>query len=389
MFLLRSRRAMSWRGRWAAVIVVVGAQALCAAQASATPGPDLAITKTDGVTSATPGGSVTYTITASNAGPSNATGATVADTFPASETGTYTAVGAGGATGFTVSGTGNINDTVNLPAGASVTYTVNATINPSATGSVSNTATVTFPGDPNTANNSATDTDTLTPKADLAITKTDGVTSATPGGSVTYTITASNAGPSNATGATVADTFPASETGTYTAVGAGGATGFTVSGTGNINDTVNLPAGASVTYTVNATINPSATGSVSNTATVTFPGDPNTANNSATDTDTLTPKRKATSLRLRTSVNPVVVGRQVTYTARVTPAPDGGRVSFLQDGRIITGCTNIRVSKAGTATCRRTYSRAGAHTIQARYTGTAHFGNSRSHKLTEIVKRRQ
>ena len=46
-------------------------------------GRTCAITKTDGVTTATPGGSVTYTITASNAGPSNATGATVADTFPA------------------------------------------------------------------------------------------------------------------------------------------------------------------------------------------------------------------------------------------------------------------------------------------------------------------
>ncbi|HWU52201.1 MAG TPA: proprotein convertase P-domain-containing protein, partial [Tahibacter sp.] len=56
---------------------------------------------------------------------------------------------------------------------------------------------------------------------DLAITKTDGVTTATPGGSVTYTITASNAGPDPATGATVADTFPAVETCTWTCVGAG------------------------------------------------------------------------------------------------------------------------------------------------------------------------
>jgi len=47
-------------------------------------------------------------------------------------------------------------------------------------------------------------------QADLSITKTDGVTTVTPGGTATYTITASNAGPSNATGATVADTFPAS-----------------------------------------------------------------------------------------------------------------------------------------------------------------------------------
>ena len=52
--------------------------------------------------------------------------------------------------------------------------------------------------------------------ADLSITKTDGVTTATPGGSTTYTITASNAGPSNAPGSTVADTFPAALTCTWT-----------------------------------------------------------------------------------------------------------------------------------------------------------------------------
>ena len=185
---------------------------------------DLAITKTDGVTTATPGGSVTYTITAANAGPSHAPGATVADTFPASLTCTWTCVGAGGGS-CTASGSGNINDTVNLPAGGSVTYTASCSISASATGTLSNTATVAAPAgitDPNPANNSATDTDTLSAQADLAITKTDGVTTATPGGSVTYTITASNAGPSHAPGATVADTFPASLTCTWTCVGAGG-----------------------------------------------------------------------------------------------------------------------------------------------------------------------
>ncbi len=216
---------------------------------------DLAITKTDGVTTATPGGSVTYTITASNAGPSNATGATVADTFPASLTCTWTCAGAGGGT-CTASGSGNINDTVNLPAGGSVTYTASCTISAPATGTLTNTATVTAPAgvtDPTPGNNSATDSDTLAPSADLSITKTDGVTTATPGGSVTYTITASNAGPSNATGATVADTFPASLTCTWTCAGAGGGT-CTASGSGNINDTVNLPTGGSVTYTASCTI---------------------------------------------------------------------------------------------------------------------------------------
>ena len=73
--------------------------------------------------------------------------------------------------------------------------------------------------DPTPGNNCATDSDTLGASADLSITKTDGVTTATAGGSVTYTIVASNAGPSNATGATVADTFPASLTCTWTCVG--------------------------------------------------------------------------------------------------------------------------------------------------------------------------
>ncbi|MBK7394428.1 MAG: DUF11 domain-containing protein [Chloracidobacterium sp.] len=104
---------------------------------------DLSITKTDGVASVTPGGSTTYTITASNAGPDAVSGATVADTFPASLTGvTWTCVGAGGGT-CTAAGSGNINDTsVNLPVGGSVTYTATASVSVTASGSIANTATV-------------------------------------------------------------------------------------------------------------------------------------------------------------------------------------------------------------------------------------------------------
>ena len=256
-----------------------------------TPQANLAITKTDGVTTVTAGGSTTYTITASNAGPSNAPGSTVADTFPASLTGTWTCVGAGGGT-CTAAGSGNINDTVNLPVGGSVTYTVSATISAAATGTLSNTATVATAGgvtDPTPGNNSATDTDTITVSADLSITKTNGVTTVTAGTPTTYTIVASNAGPSNVSGVTVADTFPAAITGvSWTCVGAGGGT-CSATGLGNINDTVNLPAGGSVTYTATGTISAAATGTLSNTATVSSAADPNPGNNSATDTDTITP----------------------------------------------------------------------------------------------------
>ncbi len=286
------------------------------------PVADLAITKTDGVTTATPGGSATYTITASNAGPSNDSSATVADTFPAALTCTWTCVGAGGGT-CTASGSGNVNDTVNLPSGGSVTYTATCAISASATGSLSNTATVSngMTSDSNAANNSATDTDTLTPQADLAITKTDGVTTATPGGSVTYTITASNAGPSNAPGSTVADTFPTSLTCTWTCVGAGGGT-CTASGSGNVNDTVNLPAGGSVTYTASCTISAAATGTLSNTATVAAPGgvtDPTPGNNSATDSDTLSPQADL-SITKTDGVTSATPGGSTTYTITASNA---------------------------------------------------------------------
>jgi uncharacterized repeat protein (TIGR01451 family) len=173
-------------------------------------GADLAITKTDGVSTVPAGGTVTYTITASNAGPNGVTGATVADTFPASLTCTWTCTGAGGT--CAASGSGSINDsTVNLPVGASVTYTASCAIAASATGSVSNTATVAAPAgvtDPAPANNSATDTDTLTTAADVRVTLTDSRNYVQVGDSLNYTIEVSNAGPSNAQ-ASVTDTLPA------------------------------------------------------------------------------------------------------------------------------------------------------------------------------------
>ncbi len=237
-------------------------------------------------------------------------------------------MGAGGGT-CTAAGSGNISDTVNLPAGGSVTYTASCTIDPSATGTLVNTATVTAPAgttDPNPGNNSATDTDTLNPQADLSITKTDGVTSVAAGGSVTYTITASNAGPGAAPGATVTDTFPASLTCTWTCVGAGGGT-CTAAGAGNISDTVNLPVGGSVTYTASCTVSGSASGTLVNTATVAAPAgvtDPDPADNSATDTDTI--NSGATVSGTKTASGTFEPGGMVIYTVTLTnsgPGPQG------------------------------------------------------------------
>jgi uncharacterized repeat protein (TIGR01451 family) len=317
---------------------------------------DLQITKTDGVATAVPGGSVTYTITASNAGPDTVLGATIADTFPAVLTCSWTCVGAGGGTCTTGPVAGNINDAVDLPSGASVTYTANCSIDPAATGSLSNTATVSSAiADPNPANNSATDTDTLTPQADLVITKTDGLAAASPGQAITYTIVASNPGLSNAPSNTVADTFPAALTGaSWTCVGAGGGTCTAGPTAGNINDVVNLPAGGSVTYTVNGTIDGAFLGLLSNTATVTIGGgvtETNPANNSATDnTDVVS---AAVLSGTKTVAGDFQVGGTIFYTVIISNTSSSAQldnpgdefVDVLPVGLTLVGAT----ASSGTA----------------------------------------
>jgi len=285
------------------------------------PQADLSITKTNGATSVTPGGSTTYTITVSNAGPSNAMGASVTDNLPASLTATWTGEGAGGASG-PASGSGNINaGNIDLPAGASFTFTVNADIAASASGNLTNTAMVSAPSgvsDPVPANNSATDIDGLSPKADLAVTKTNGVDSSIAGSTTTYTITVTNAGPSNASVATVVDTLPASITGaTWVSSVAGGASA-TASGSGDLNDSVSVPVGASVTYTITAPISASARGTLVNTASViSSAADPTPSNNTATDTDTVVAQADL-GIELKASSDGAPAGGEISYTINLT-----------------------------------------------------------------------
>src|SRR5262249_13534369 len=159
------------------------------------------------------------------------------------------------------------------------------------TGSLTNTARVDPPAgvtDPDTSNNTASDTDTLTPRADLSITKTDGVASAVPGRSTTYTIVVHNAGPSAVTGDSVSDTLTAGGTAATWAFASqvnGGMVTGPSGGTGSLATTVDLPVNASVTFTFTVQIDPAATGSLTNTARVDPPAgttDPTPGNNSAT-----------------------------------------------------------------------------------------------------------
>ncbi len=231
---------------------------------------DLQATKTNGTSGPIPGQPVIYTITVTNAGPQAAPATSISDVVAAPLAGcNWTCVGAGAVCPAPF-GSGSIAASALLPAASSLTYTLTCSLPPSATGSVSNTASVTagpFVIDANTANNSATDTDTLAPTADVSVSKTDGTATAIPGQALTYVVVASNAGPSNAPGTTVSDAFPAGLACNWTC-GASGAVCPAAAGTGNISATLDLPVGAVAAWAATCTVNPSATGTITNTASV-------------------------------------------------------------------------------------------------------------------------
>ena len=140
------------------------------------PQTGLAITKTDGQTTAPcRAPATTYTIAVSNAGPSDAARARAvrppAGRRHRRHLDVRRARRAAAASAGPLSGSGALATTVNLPVGATVTFSFTVLVDPTATGTLVNTATVTPPGGRPA---SGTDTDALTPQADLSVTKTDG-----------------------------------------------------------------------------------------------------------------------------------------------------------------------------------------------------------------------
>ena len=243
------------------------------------------------------------------------TAASVTDLFPVALVApAWTCTADAGSSCAAASGTGNLATTVTLEAGDRATFTVTGLIAANATGLLVNTATVTAPAgavDGDTANNTATSSVTLTPSADLRITK-EGPLNAVAGTNVVYTITVTNAGPSDATGVTLADPTPpgltfVSNAGDCTTAFPCNLGTLPRAATRTITATFAIPAG----YT---TPNP-----IANTATVSsLTPDAAAGNNSATtNTPVGTP---VTDLHITKTngVNGVVAGRPTTYTITVT-----------------------------------------------------------------------
>ncbi|HET7844277.1 MAG TPA: Calx-beta domain-containing protein, partial [Xanthomonadales bacterium] len=281
---------------------------------------DLSIAKVDTPDPVNAGANITYTITATNAGPSNAANAAIADTLPAGTT--FVSLASPGGWSCTtpaVGSGGTVNCTNTSFAPGNGVFTLVAAVGAGvANGTVlSNTATIssaTSDGTP--GNNSATATTTVNASADVSVTLTDAPDPVAPGGSLTYTITVANAGPSNAATVALADTLPANTTFTSLASPAGwSCTTPAVGAAGTVNCTnPSLAAGNSVFTLVVAVGAATPAGTViSDTATVTSASpDGNTANNTATTTTNVASPSALSATK--TASGPRTPGSTLTYT---------------------------------------------------------------------------
>ena len=176
--------------------------------------PDYVITKDDGVTSVTPGGQVTYTITVTNVGNQDGSGVVVTDDYPSLLT-TLVADNAGivDTSANTVTwdlGTLAVGETRVLTVTGEVIEQI-----PAGVSLMTNTVTVTDDGlngdDPVPGNNTAEDTNSIQPifdGPDLRILKTDSGLPTSFGDTVIYTLTVTNDGDQTAAGVVVHETLP-------------------------------------------------------------------------------------------------------------------------------------------------------------------------------------
>lgn len=125
---------------------------------------DLSIDKVSGSFFTPPGGDVGYTITVSNAGPSDVTQAAVIDTPPARLGNVSWNCMPSGNADCNPSGTVEIDELVNLPEGANVTFRINAELTDTLNDPITNTVTVSSPAgvlELDSTNNSDSDTDVV------------------------------------------------------------------------------------------------------------------------------------------------------------------------------------------------------------------------------------
>ena len=246
---------------------------ICSGTGLATPGGTVSIVKSSNATQVEPGGSVAYSIVASNTGDVPAGGSVVVDPIPAGLTEySWTCAATGGAVCANPSGTGSLEESVlTFPPGGVVTYNVTATAALTVPAWVTNVATLEPPQGWDCED--CISTVSLPSPAVLAITKTADTAVATPGGEIVYTVTVANSGGDVASGAVVSDPLAAGIGGyVWTCSASGGAVCPAAAGAGALEETISVfPGESSVTYTITATVIDAPPAQIANVASVVPP----------------------------------------------------------------------------------------------------------------------
>ncbi|MDP9053634.1 MAG: hypothetical protein M3N93_04940, partial [Acidobacteriota bacterium] len=287
--------------------------------------PDMTITKSHTGTSFSPGGSVTFSLVASNVGQGPTLGAvTVSDSLPAGLS--ATAISGGATWSCTLS---PLTCTTNAVLAAGAAYpaiSVTATITQTTPGTLVNNATVGGGSETNLSNDQASDSISIA-VPDMTIGKTHTGTSFSPGGSVTFTLTASNVGAVPTIGpVTVTDSLPAGLT--ATAISGGSTWSCTLSPLACSTTTVLAAGAAYPAISLTAGIAANASGTFVNNTTVGGGGEVNLSNDNASDSITVTGLPDMTITKSHTGT--AVRGSSLTYTltaSNVGGIPTAGTVT--------------------------------------------------------------
>ena len=293
------------------------------------PTADISVVKRVSAPTVVLGSNVTFTVTASNAGPYDATGVQVRDTLPpglsyvsSSGDGTFDAD-----TGIWTVGT--------LPNGQGRTLTL--VTHADATGAALNVAAIAASSlpDPNANNNVDTaTTEVVAPTANLGITKVVDRPVIKVGGEAIYTITAGNTGPDAAPSVVVNEIIPKSPT--FTLINATASVGTYDPATG-VWTIGRLASGATAQLQVHIRANQA--GSFNNTVSISDPAviDPDPSQNTASaviSVDAL-PKQVDVGVTASAADDLVPVGQVTTITVTLTNLPTlpngdpGGAVTNL------------------------------------------------------------
>ena len=314
---------------------------------------DLSITKT-GPASVGASGAISYQLSVSNGGPSDASAVSVSDTLPAGVT-----FGSASGTGWTCGEAAGVVTCTRPSIGAgntAPTITVAVTA-PAGPGSLVNTATVSAAtADPDLGNNTDQLTTAVTPLADLSLVKT-GTASVAAGGDITYSLAVSNSGPSTATSVSVADALPAGVS-FVSATGSGWTCGEAAGVVTCTRPSVTSGSTAP-TITIQVTA-PVGKAKAVNTATVSASTtDPDPSNN--TDQATTTVGAAADLQLVKAGPKTAVAGGLLAYTLTVTNnGPDAAKSVVVTDP-IPAGTSFVSASglgwacsfSAGVVTCTR------------------------------------